>query len=151
MTSIPPKDSDIPIQFPNRFLQRVTLNGEKGKYRGPSLQRSFTADFVCCCDWSAGTRSTVRQTMTAVPIDAAKTRKKKQTPFQIALPFLLGGAAGSFSTCIIQPIDMVKVRLQLSGELGSGATVRSPLAMAKSIYATEGMTHARHCTDRLPD
>ncbi len=33
-------------------------------------------------------------------------------------PFVNGGASGMLATCIIQPIDMVKVRLQL-GATGS--------------------------------
>ena len=33
-----------------------------------------------------------------------------------ALPFINGGLSGMFATCCIQPIDMIKVRLQLAGE-----------------------------------
>ena len=33
-----------------------------------------------------------------------------------ALPFINGGAAGMVATSVIQPIDMIKVRLQLAGE-----------------------------------
>lgn len=46
-----------------------------------------------------------------------------------------GGIAGMTATCAIQPIDMVKVRIQLAGE-GSRASARpSPLAVAKDIIA----------------
>lgn len=33
-------------------------------------------------------------------------------------PYLNGGASGMMATCIIQPIDMVKVRLQLGATGG---------------------------------
>ena len=39
------------------------------------------------------------------------------TPFMRgALPFINGGLSGMFATACIQPVDMVKVRLQLAGE-----------------------------------
>lgn len=47
-------------------------------------------------------------------------------------PFANGGASGMMATCIIQPIDMVKVRLQL------GAT-GSPLAVASAIVKQDGV------------
>lgn len=31
-------------------------------------------------------------------------------------PFVIGGASGMFATCIIQPIDMIKVVIQLKSE-----------------------------------
>ena len=48
------------------------------------------------------------------------------------LPFVNGGLAGVGATCCIQPVDMVKVRLQL-GEPGP------PLALARRIVAGEGV------------
>uniref|UniRef100_A0A061S2N8 Solute carrier family 25 (Mitochondrial oxoglutarate transporter), member 11 n=1 Tax=Tetraselmis sp. GSL018 TaxID=582737 RepID=A0A061S2N8_9CHLO len=48
-----------------------------------------------------------------------------------AKPFLNGGLSGMMATCVIQPIDMVKVRLQL------GAT-GSPLGVASNIIKEEG-------------
>lgn len=54
-------------------------------------------------------------------------------------PFALGGMAGCFATCCIQPIDMVKVRIQLSGEAGAaGSAARGPFAIASSIIKNEG-------------
>jgi solute carrier family 25 oxoglutarate transporter 11 len=74
-----------------------------------------------------------------VPIEVGVApRAPAKTALQKAMPFFLGGLAGSLSTCVIQPLDMVKVRLQLSGELGAGTTVRSPIAMARIIYKKEG-------------
>lgn len=47
-------------------------------------------------------------------------------------PFVNGGLSGMGATCIIQPVDMVKVRLQL-GDKGS------PLAVARRLAAQEGV------------
>lgn len=50
-------------------------------------------------------------------------------------PFAAGGLAGSMATCVIQPIDMVKVRIQLVGE--SGGT-KNPFAIGRQIIAKDG-------------
>ena len=51
------------------------------------------------------------------------------------MPFVIGGASGMFSTTIIQPIDMIKVRIQLKSEkVGKGADV-SPVTVFKEIMA----------------
>ena len=52
-----------------------------------------------------------------------------------ALPFINGGLAGMFATMCIQPIDMVKVRIQLAGEGARGGPRPSPLGVAKDIIA----------------
>lgn len=52
-----------------------------------------------------------------------------------ALPFVNGGLAGMFATVCIQPIDMVKVRIQLAGEGSRGGVRPSPLGVAKDIIA----------------
>ncbi|KAK9808132.1 hypothetical protein WJX73_010494 [Symbiochloris irregularis] len=46
-------------------------------------------------------------------------------------PFVNGGLSGMGATCIIQPVDMVKVRIQI------GAT-GSPLSVAQEIIRTDG-------------
>ena len=52
-----------------------------------------------------------------------------------ALPFINGGLAGMFATACIQPIDMIKVRIQLAGE-GSRSGVRpNAFKVAKDIVA----------------
>jgi len=48
------------------------------------------------------------------------------------LPFVNGGLAGMIATSVIQPIDMIKVRLQLAGE-GSKAAGLGPIAITKDI------------------
>lgn len=57
----------------------------------------------------------------AVKAAAENPQKAKsdflRTPFmQAALPFVNGGLAGMTATTCIQPVDMIKVRLQLAGE-----------------------------------
>jgi len=50
--------------------------------------------------------------------------------------FLIGGLSGMGATSIIQPIDMIKVRIQLRGE-ALGKT--SPIDVAKEIYHQGGI------------
>ena len=53
-------------------------------------------------------------------------------------PFVIGGLSGSSATCCIQPIDMVKVRIQLMGE-GTGKGVNTnPISVATKIIRTDG-------------
>jgi len=67
----------------------------------------------------------------------AVTAPKKNTAWTKAQPFAFGAVAASFSTFCVQPIDMVKVRLQLSGEGGRDA-VKNPLKMCALIVKNEG-------------
>ncbi len=67
---------------------------------------------------------------------AAKT-SVLQTPWvQGALPFVNGGLAGMTATTVIQPIDMVKVRLQLAGEGAKTGPRPSPLQVTRDIIAS---------------
>ncbi|VUC30745.1 unnamed protein product [Clonostachys rosea] len=50
-------------------------------------------------------------------------------------PFLIGGASGLVATTVIHPIDVVKVRVQLSGQSINTSTRPSPFAVAKEIVA----------------
>lgn len=52
-----------------------------------------------------------------------------------ALPFINGGLAGMAATTTIQPIDMVKVRLQLAGEGIKTGPRPSPLQVTRDIIA----------------
>ena len=45
----------------------------------------------------------------------------KNTIWKTIKPFVNGGSSGMLATCVIQPVDMVKVRLQLGA---SGSPVR---------------------------
>ncbi|TVU22794.1 hypothetical protein EJB05_32513 [Eragrostis curvula] len=59
--------------------------------------------------------------------------KQRQVPaaWMTVKPFVNGGVSGMLATCVIQPIDMIKVKIQL-GE-GSAATV------TKKMLANEGV------------
>ena len=50
--------------------------------------------------------------------------------------FALGGMSGMIATSVIQPIDMVKVRIQLKSEANAGNL--SPFKIARELYANEG-------------
>ncbi|KAI4603947.1 putative mitochondrial 2-oxoglutarate/malate carrier protein [Pestalotiopsis sp. 9143b] len=50
-----------------------------------------------------------------------------------ALPFVNGGLSGMLATTVIQPIDMVKVRLQLAGEGVASGPKPSALGVASDI------------------
>jgi len=58
----------------------------------------------------------------------------KSAAWKATKPFFNGGLAGMGATCIIQPIDMVKVRIQL------GAT-GGPLAVAAQIIKKDGFLY----------
>ena len=65
-----------------------------------------------------------------------RARSLLQNPYiQLALPFVNGGVAGMAATTCIQPVDMVKVRLQLAGEGIKSGPRPSPWAVTRDIIA----------------
>jgi solute carrier family 25 oxoglutarate transporter 11 len=59
------------------------------------------------------------------------------TPFmRAALPFINGGLAGMTATTVIQPVDMIKVRLQLAGEGVRTGPKPTPITVFKDIVAS---------------
>ncbi|QPG94539.1 Putative mitochondrial 2-oxoglutarate/malate carrier protein [Epichloe festucae Fl1] len=59
------------------------------------------------------------------------------TPYiRAALPFINGGLSGMVATFVIQPVDMVKVRIQLAGEGSSGGPRATPLSVTRQIIAS---------------
>ena len=54
-----------------------------------------------------------------------------------AKPFLVGSIAGSVATCCIQPMDMVKTRIQLSATNGG---VTNPLTIGSQLLRDEGFS-----------
>ena len=57
---------------------------------------------------------------------------KRRSPFvEAALPFVIGGSSGCVATVCIQPIDMVKVRIQLSDN--RSGTKQTPFGVAREI------------------
>lgn len=59
-----------------------------------------------------------------------------RNPMDTFKNFAVGGLSGMTATACIQPIDMVKVRIQLKSEARSGNL--SPITVAKEIYKNEG-------------
>jgi solute carrier family 25 oxoglutarate transporter 11 len=52
-----------------------------------------------------------------------------------ALPFVNGGLAGMTATAVIQPVDMIKVRLQLAGEGVKTGPKPTPISVTREIIA----------------
>lgn len=67
----------------------------------------------------------------------AATKNFLHTPFmRAALPFINGGLAGMAATTVIQPVDMIKVRLQLAGEGAKTGPKPTPLGVTREILAS---------------
>ncbi|CAD8098199.1 unnamed protein product [Paramecium primaurelia] len=62
------------------------------------------------------------------------------TLFELISPFLIGGISGCTATTFVQPMDTVKVRIQVRSELkGQGQTINvNTLEIIKDIIKTEG-------------
>ena len=75
-------------------------------------------------------RARVSETMTSIRTDApSKLSTVLRSPaISAALPFINGGLSGMVATAAIQPIDMIKVRIQLAGE--GSATGPKPTALS---------------------
>ena len=58
-------------------------------------------------------------------------------------PFWIGGLSGMLATCVIQPIDMIKVMIQLKSEaaakLGPNAPKGGFMSAVSDIYKTGGI------------
>lgn len=66
------------------------------------------------------------------------TLQERSKAWKNARPFVLGGAAACCATICVQPIDMVKVRIQLQGEGSKASVNRNPLSVARQLIASEG-------------
>ncbi|PHH66542.1 hypothetical protein CDD81_7017 [Ophiocordyceps australis] len=59
------------------------------------------------------------------------------TPVMRALlPFINGGISGMVATSVIQPVDMVKVRIQLAGEGTASGPKPTPLSVTRQIISS---------------
>lgn len=73
-----------------------------------------------------------QQTETAAP-----TPDFLHTPMmRAALPFINGGISGMVATTVIQPVDMIKVRIQLAGEGSAGGPKPTPISVTRQILAS---------------
>jgi solute carrier family 25 oxoglutarate transporter 11 len=77
-----------------------------------------------------GTTKTIQQGET-VAVDFLHT-----PAMRAALPFINGGLSGMVATTVIQPVDMVKVRIQLAGEGSHSGPKPTPLSVARGIIAS---------------
>lgn len=75
------------------------------------------------------------------PIAVNPSPKSGTSKFLDAIqPFVIGGLSGMFATCIIQPMDMIKVSIQLKSEEQANHKIKiSPFTVAGEIYKVEGM------------
>jgi len=63
----------------------------------------------------------------------------KQYPaWGYARPFVMGGLSGMVATSCIQPLDMIKVRIQLLGEGSKTKVSANPFSLATAIIKDEG-------------
>jgi len=62
--------------------------------------------------------------------------------FSTIKPFLFGGASGMFATSCIQPVDMVKVQIQLQGESTGKVQIKSknPFVLGSYIMKEKGVS-----------
>jgi len=87
------------------------------------------------------TARSAAQKVEAAAAEAVNNPKQAKQDFlhtpvvRAALPFVNGGLAGMFATAVIQPIDMVKVRIQLAGEGSRSGAGPGPIAVARDIIA----------------
>ncbi|KAG8629543.1 hypothetical protein KVT40_003408 [Elsinoe batatas] len=73
---------------------------------------------------------------TAAENPSKATQDFLHTPaMRAALPFINGGLSGMVATSVIQPIDMVKVRLQLAGEGVKTGPKPTPITVTKELLA----------------
>lgn len=66
-------------------------------------------------------------------------KKEKKGLWNAIKPYVYGGMSGMFATCCIQPVDMVKVRIQLLGEGGAKFVTTNPFNVASIVIRKEGV------------
>jgi len=71
-----------------------------------------------------------------VPAVTSTNLQDRSLVWKTVRPFLIGGLSASAATCCIQPIDMVKVRIQLQ----TGKVNANPVNIAATMLRTEGVT-----------
>ena len=89
--------------------------------------------------------NTAKETFSEAPAAVRQAAENPQkatpdfihTPFmRAALPFINGGIAGMTATTVIQPVDMIKVRLQLAGEGVKTGPKPTPISVTKEVIAS---------------
>jgi len=72
------------------------------------------------------------------------TLQERSKTYKNARPFILGGLAACSATFCVQPIDMIKVRIQLAGEGSKEAVNRNPFSVGRQLIAKEGFFSLYH-------
>jgi solute carrier family 25 (mitochondrial oxoglutarate transporter), member 11 len=81
-------------------------------------------------------------TTMASKTDATSTTAAVVTPSKFAKnlePFVCGGAAATFASCVIHPIDLAKVRMQLYGQMNPGKPIPSFPTIISSVVKNDGI------------
>jgi len=60
-------------------------------------------------------KNALQKTLSATSITET-SKSKLQKTFDLIQPFWIGGLSGIIATCVIQPVDMIKVVIQLKSE-----------------------------------
>lgn len=68
----------------------------------------------------------------------SKDQKQKPVSIPSGIKFLFGGLSGMVATSVVQPLDVLKNRMQMAGEGGVGVRYTSSFGAARSIIAAEG-------------
>lgn len=68
------------------------------------------------------------------------TKSEQTKPVPNYVKFIMGGSAGMGATMFVQPLDLVKNRMQLSGEGGSARAYKNSFDAITSIIRSEGVT-----------
>ncbi|KAH1026335.1 mitochondrial 2-oxoglutarate/malate carrier protein [Dendroctonus ponderosae] len=69
--------------------------------------------------------------------DGDKEKEVKRVPNYVK--FIFGGSAGMLATCFVQPLDLLKNRMQLSGQGGKAKEHKTSFHLLKSIVRNEGL------------
>lgn len=86
---------------------------------------------------TSATKSARDKTKAAIENPSAAATTFLRHPYmKAALPFINGGLAGMTATVVIQPVDMIKVRLQLAGEGQKTGPKPTALGVTKNIIAS---------------
>lgn len=86
---------------------------------------------------TSATKSARESTKAAIDNPSAAATTFLRHPYmKAALPFVNGGLAGMSATVVIQPVDMIKVRLQLAGEGQKTGPKPTALGITKNIIAS---------------
>lgn len=87
------------------------------------------------------TASTVAESQQAAPAQVKNVDNSTQSKILDAIqPFIIGGLSGMLATCVIQPVDMIKVSIQIKSEEQVDHKKKiSPFTVAAEIYKAEGI------------